>query len=416
MASIIPRQVPIKTKKISKKKKKISKKKTTFPLPILPQDVIFFNIFLHLPARFLLLLRSLSRSSLQMINNPHFVRNHAVLSSAHLLFFGFNHYSNLSPTLFGLQINRGPRSRNRITLHENFKLSAPFLNVILASCNGLLLLSCHKARSVLITNLVTKQCRYLPQPLIGHILSSPLNGYSGPIWQCLYGLTFDPSSNRYKVVHLSLDGAGSILCQVLTLGSSNCYWRLVSVLRPSRPGASINVNDRPVSIGQILYWVDGHSSTWHTTTVFDPSENHIMSMDVGREEFRRVKPPPYVKDLCRLFELGGHLALLSFDQVMVDIWVLQDYEREAWVKKHSTINKRLVKYLGFHGFAMNFELSCSLHDGMLIIFKSKNRLFKYDLEDDNFAEVKTHYGYLGPTPRTSTISNPCAHVDSLLWP
>ena len=407
MTKRIPPQIPIKANGVKKKGKR-SSKKTAITLPILPQDVIFFSIFIHLPAQFLLLLRCLSRSSLLQIDNSHFARNHADLASPRLLFFAFNHFHHAEATLLALQINRGQHCRNRITAHQNFKLGNLIAHSILASCNGLLLLRIAgpETRGVVIANPVRKQWRMLPQPL----------RFSDPRWQSLYGFVFDTSSNQYKVVHLLHGGAGSLLCEVLTLGLLNEGWRLINAPIPTRPAAVISANCRPIRINQILYWVDGHCKKWPTTTVFDPSEHYIMSMDVGKEEFRRIRPPNDAKGLCRLLELGGYLAVLCFDESMVDIWVLQDYDGEVWVQKHDTRNKSLVKHLGFHGWGKHFELSASLHDDKVIVFRSWKKLFKYDLELDCFAEVKTHYAYLGKTLKNAIISSPCVHVDTLIWP
>ncbi|XP_020249207.1 putative F-box protein At4g21240 [Asparagus officinalis] len=251
--------------------------------------------------------------------------------------------------------------------------------MILASCNGLLLLRIidSSTEGIVVANPAIKKWHMLPKPLAGP---------EGPYWDCLYSIVFDASSKLYKVVHLLLDLAGKLICEVITFGSPNQSWRRVNVPLPMRPGAIIDHKYNPFRIGQILFWVDGHSSMYPFNGVFNPSKHHIMSMDVVKEEFRRIKPPNFTTQICCLLDWGGKLALFNFDRIKIDAWVLQDYEGQVWMKKHSISNKRLLRYFWTHGWKIGFMLTASLHDGKVLIFNSRNKIYQYDIEYDLFAQ------------------------------
>lgn len=60
----------------------------------------------------------------------------------------------------------------------------------------------------------------------------------------------------------------------------------------------------------------------------------IVVFDTTSESFREMRAPA-VTYCADLFEMDDMLRMSTFDDVKtIDIWVLQDYEREVWALKH----------------------------------------------------------------------------------
>jgi F-box interacting protein len=72
---------------------------------------------------------------------------------------------------------------------------------------------------------------------------------------------------------------------------------------------------------------------WHPDE--SPNNNWIMVFDTTAESFRQMNAPP-IRGYHSLFEMGGMLSMYSSSvaATVIDVWVMQDYEREVWAFKY----------------------------------------------------------------------------------
>jgi F-box interacting protein len=72
---------------------------------------------------------------------------------------------------------------------------------------------------------------------------------------------------------------------------------------------------------------------WHLWRDKSPSDM-IMVFDTTSESFRKMHAPA-VPDVANLFEMGDMLSMSSYSgAAAIDIWVIEDYERETWAFKY----------------------------------------------------------------------------------
>ncbi|KAK9284039.1 hypothetical protein L1049_012299 [Liquidambar formosana] len=230
--------------------------------------------------------------------------------------------------------------------HEFFETRCSGL--IRGSCNGLLLLQDRILRRTLhVMNPITKQLMTLPK------CSSP-SACKQHI--CCYGLSFVPSTNEYKVVHLYDKGNyydSNIGCEILTLSySADFTWK--PVLYDNSRFQSIVLRGFSSSTGVsaigVLHWKV-------------PSEGFIMSSDVKTETFHGTGYPNCNTWSGFLFWPGGCLALVDWTSgFQLHIWVLKDLDGGLWVKQN-TVGLDLLGCL-----LASFNPTGVLENGVVILY------------------------------------------------
>jgi hypothetical protein len=73
---------------------------------------------------------------------------------------------------------------------------------------------------------------------------------------------------------------------------------------------------------------------WHVEQ-HERASNMIKVFNTTTESFRQMRAPA-VPGKANLFEMDGMLGMSSFNDAVttIDIWMTQDYEREAWALKY----------------------------------------------------------------------------------
>ncbi|CAM0953244.1 unnamed protein product [Alopecurus aequalis] len=63
----------------------------------------------------------------------------------------------------------------------------------------------------------------------------------------------------------------------------------------------------------------------------------ILVFDITTETFRKMRQPIAPSDNVLMFESGGKLGISRFndEETIVDIWMMEDYGAEVWVRKHT---------------------------------------------------------------------------------
>ncbi|KAF7025923.1 hypothetical protein CFC21_038074 [Triticum aestivum] len=180
---------------------------------------------------------------------------------------------------------------------------------LVASCDGLIIFFVDDFH-LFICNPATREHAPLPPPPNHH-------------WTLL-GMYPHTPTGEYRLLLYSYDGnqgnEPAHACQVLSLGSGqpprNVGW-------PDAISTGIMMElDPPVLFRGNLHWFPSCD---------DSESKMIMVFDTISELFRQMSPP-VVTDCADLFEIDGKLGMAILDlETTIDIWMLQDYEKEVWI-------------------------------------------------------------------------------------
>ncbi|XP_039837159.1 uncharacterized protein LOC120697838 isoform X2 [Panicum virgatum] len=125
------------------------------------------------------------------------------------------------------------------------------------------------------------------------------------------------------------------------------------------------------------------------------SPDHIVSFDLGTEEWRRDLQGPIsrnidskkvlrtIRNQLTLVELKGFLVISYYHQLVMDLWFLMDFETGLWVKEYSIQTESIVRRPSYA------EPLLVLDDGRLVIYlPAMGRLLICDPGSNTFSEVE----------------------------
>ncbi|TVU32612.1 hypothetical protein EJB05_24350, partial [Eragrostis curvula] len=238
-------------------------------VPVLPDDLVLWEILVRLPATVLLRCRTVCRSWRRLTSAADFVlAHHRRQPSLPLVTFdGDQHQSR---TLDAFDLRRSPAERRPVLRFHDYDRRGEF--TVIASCDGLLLLSLSNG-GFSICNPVTHQWTELPTSLTGvNVVGTYLHSSPGE-YRVLYWKWMD--GRRYQ--------GTSVVYYVLTVGSSA----------------------KPRCIGMI-------------DVMNQPSSFRSMPSPITSYHWAR----------SRLLEMDGVLGIshLYVMESVVKLWVLDDYE------------------------------------------------------------------------------------------
>ncbi|XP_010263422.2 PREDICTED: F-box protein At5g07610-like [Nelumbo nucifera] len=256
-------------------------------------DDLITNIFLHLPIKSLLRIKSVCKRWLSLISDPFFVNlRNRTTNVVSALFFKRVHSSEL----YFVFLDRN-NSNDDIPIRDlSFVEDSVGLEVT-HSCNGLI--CCRSRRrctdyfyfTYYICNPTTKQYRKLPPTLGGGVVHSFVN------------IAFDPcKSPHYKAICISSNDGWH--WQIEIYYSEIKQWRQIC----GEPFTSLGMNfDRGVLWNGAMHWIS--------------TEGSSLSFDVERECFRRMPSMPLIsidreyRNRMYLYigESQGHLYLIGTD-------------------------------------------------------------------------------------------------------
>ncbi|XP_027152451.1 F-box protein At5g49610-like [Coffea eugenioides] len=208
------------------------------------------------------------------------------------------------------------------------------LNMVLAPCNGLL---CIYRRYFLLgmigpfhlCNPITHQFEILPE-------------CSPQTWGHAIGFGHVPSTGEYKVVRIFTaefvhgdDIDGDFGCEIFSIKregnyySSSDSWRVINRSKCPYP-----IRNTAVFVNGRLHWVV------NTECRFPPDhDNAIIFFDLASETFGYVPHPPDYQheqeSSIYVLDLAGTLCLLDFDENLIRLWMLDDYDKGIWAETHN---------------------------------------------------------------------------------
>lgn len=168
-------------------------------------------------------------------------------------------------------------------------------------------------------------------PSIQKFTKLPSLGYTEREGLCrLYGFGYDHVSDTYKVVvvdwysddgsHYGLDKNQTMLH---TLGTNS--WRRIQ----NFPYTPFGADGSGTVVCGTINWLT--SKTWSATSLF------IVSLDLEKESYRELLPPPDHRVITVVnFMLGvlrDCLCLFSNDPTFTDVWLMKEYgNNDSWTK------------------------------------------------------------------------------------
>ncbi|KAL3715341.1 hypothetical protein ACJRO7_007122 [Eucalyptus globulus] len=204
------------------------------------------------------------------------------------------------------------------------------------ACNGLLLFA-HKG-------VVKNNPDLLLNPLTQEILRLPRAPDFQP-HKSVYGFGFDRSTNTYKMVQIDeidLDEeTRTCTVRARIYDFEKRSWRICRAPPPppsshsARPDGAFVFASRAgctfVFASGALYWF-----LYEYSPSGGPLARAMLSFDLTREEFNPIPiPDGLLRDVLHMHELEGSLALVHYPkEAHIDVWVLEDYRRREWTRKH----------------------------------------------------------------------------------
>ncbi|XP_059313387.1 F-box/kelch-repeat protein At3g23880-like isoform X1 [Lycium ferocissimum] len=365
----------------------ISSKDSILPMPNLPTELIT-EILLKLPVKSLLKFRSVSKSWLELISTPHFVKTHLLLST-----------SNKDYTHHGVMFKFASTSDHGVkdcslsallydSVTEALDLDYPGKNpngypCLVGSVNGLICLSIslfHGLDDLFIWNPSIRRYKKLPNYRLNYDEEEEEPG------DFKFGFGYDELQDDYKVVGAFPIYRYIALCRVevkiYSLRSNS--WRRIGDFqdRELKDHSAKFVNGK-------LHWLD--------------RGRNIISFDLADEKWAEVEQLSCFEG-CGWLNLGlfgSDLSVVSnYVHTRADVWVMKEYGvKESWTKMF-TIKSPEDGRTFFPSILMSNEGEILLQFG--------SRFAKYNPKDDSIR-------YLNVTNLASCIEAEI-FVKSLVWP
>ncbi|XP_057448181.1 F-box/kelch-repeat protein At3g23880-like [Lotus japonicus] len=362
------------------------------PLPSLPFDLIV-EILCRLPVKPLLRFRSVSKSWNSLISDPKFAKMHRRCSppdfTRHHLILGHTNSSNdfllTDYPLLSVFNAAVPAAATQL----DYPLNNPYrFDSIVGSCDGILCLSIDQSRSAVVWNPSTRIFKNLP-PLENPQLQGSCT---------LFGFGYDNLADRYKVVavfcyktvtggyrkYKTDDGEFyKTLVRVHTLGTNS--WREIQEFPLCVPFC--RQTGRFVS--GTVNWSASNESSWF-----------IISLDLGKESYRKLSPPDCGGVVWSLEVLRDCLCILYGDYDVCDVWLMKEYgNEESWTKLFSAPSPREL-------FAYDWALHITEDDEVLLMFDSK--FFLYNFRDNTLTspQIQNILGWIVPEVYVESLISP----------
>uniref|UniRef100_A0A0D9ZHA3 F-box domain-containing protein n=1 Tax=Oryza glumipatula TaxID=40148 RepID=A0A0D9ZHA3_9ORYZ len=276
----------------------------------LPEVLVVWDILVRLPPKPLLRCRLVCRAWRRLTSTRDFLLAHHRHQPSLPVFTGCRNCDVLTV------------DRRRRLLHPVARFDSSVFCVEEASCDGILVLwrkraiGAHSGVRFSICNPTTRQSGDIPLPLLTGFMLMGLYRHrpTGEYRLLLYRIEL-PASER--LVDVLIPGDRNA-CYVYTLGSGDLP-RCIGWPEAEANGASVLLHGS-------LHW-------------YKRIEDMILAFDITAESFRWMRSP-FGKAVWRafhgLFEINCMLGMYCCDDgaTFVDIWVLEDYEREVWSLKY----------------------------------------------------------------------------------
>ncbi|GJM98500.1 hypothetical protein PR202_ga15521 [Eleusine coracana subsp. coracana] len=320
------------------------------PATRITPDVIE-EILLRLPVSSLLRFRRVCKQWCNMINDPRFIREHALRAPKHLLLF-----------LPKFDISTGHRKifepNRAMKVNENWSpltWAASHIDPddhLFASCNGLLCF--YKTYMLKIANPASGQCLHISKP----------DGILLYDFHYLYSFGFHPVTGEYKILHFLREPqhykSGRPFhfdtIQVYTLGEDK--WKGIRT-----PRKCCMVNLGVVNVDGAMYWLteDEGTSCGMSLVSFDLREETFTSIQLPPltevKETASCAPPAFA---CYIAEIDNTVCTVAIPYHShvprwrrynaelcgrMDIWSLESLVKHKWFLKYSIQSPTVPRYV-----------------------------------------------------------------------
>ncbi|CAN6231222.1 unnamed protein product [Urochloa humidicola] len=290
---------------------------------ILPDHLVVWEILVRLPAKVLLRCRAVCRSWRRLTSASVFLlAHHQRQPSLPLVCFdgmirGHSDVANAAVEAFHLRGAPTTAERRPVLRFNDSACRRTFQ--VHASCDGLLLLSISSG-GLYICNPGTRQWNAVPSVARADVAGLFRHTLSGE-YRILYRRRYAHPVLHSAFYLLTVGFSGEARCIGLPLASHSIKEYISS-------GMWYAIHQcPPVLHCNCLHWVL-HSSM----------EKALIVFDTIAESFRQMCSPATANLLssAHLFGMDGRLAFskLNESKVVVEVWVLQDYETEVWSFKY----------------------------------------------------------------------------------
>ncbi|KAK9137228.1 hypothetical protein Sjap_007822 [Stephania japonica] len=327
-----------------------NRSRATTDMQIFPSEIIEC-ILSRLPVKSLLRFRCVSKSWLELISDPDFIKTH--LKQYNLINNDIKIMLKSDSIIYSLDIVDGNLV---VDPHRALKETG---EEILGSCNGLLYMF---GFCFWIWNPSTRERIKVPDSPDGPEESSR------EYCSISHGFGYDPIIDDYKVVEVHSydydDEAALSEARVYSFALNS--WRVITEF----PYACL---DRAGTLANgALHWVAHRCN--------DVSESHlVISFDIRSEEFQEVQLPQF-KDadggVCLgVAALAGSPSILRYGKSCLEVWVMKnDGVRETWAM-FTSIGQPL------YNPPTRLRPLCILKNGEILLDKDEEGLILYDLKD-----------------------------------
>ncbi|KAM7462977.1 hypothetical protein LguiA_031098 [Lonicera macranthoides] len=310
-----------------------------------PQELVV-DILSTLLAKSLCRFKCISKSFGTLISDSQFIKTHLTRRKEHnaILFYG-------SQIFFSTEFDES--FDKKVTLKKLDFLSSMW-EIVLDSCNGLVLLADKLYKSLILLNPSTRLCKELPSPSFQRKFS-----YGAVI----YGLGYDSSTDDHKIVKIYREYGIISTPRTKKIGVYSIKSGAWSETTYVQSFNTVNGAFRCVFVNGSVHWLakGGNGSLV------------IAAFDLAVEKFNYVQPPTaldYRNDTdYKLAVIGGCLCV--FDHLSSICG-----QRDVWVMKEYGIFESWAKISTFHPNTFLIRPMCLLSDGNLLMLLMK-RIYKY---------------------------------------
>ncbi|KAG8370565.1 hypothetical protein BUALT_Bualt14G0130300 [Buddleja alternifolia] len=276
-------------------------------------DEVILQILARLPIKPLFRSKCVCKSWYQLISDKYFTNL-------------YNEISFKNPMVLVEISDSCSESRSSLILIDNCRgvseFSLDFIKdrvKIRASCNGLLCCSSIPDKGVYyVCNPMTKECRLLPK-----IRERPVTRFRPDGEATLVGLACNVLTNKYNVVlagyHRSFGHRPERKFVCMVFDSEVNTWKKFVTLQDDQ-FTHMNRNQVVFANG-CLHWLTASCSC-------------VLVLDLGSEMWRKINLPNEVTsrsgNRVYLLELDGELSMIQISDCWMNIWLMEDYEREDW--------------------------------------------------------------------------------------
>lgn len=291
-------------------------------IPVLPHEIII-EILLKVPPESLLKFKCVSKSWLELISSPKFIKSHLKLTADDK---DYSHHKIIfQESASNFKVCRLPSLFYKERSTELFDLGSPMENPTIytwtvGSVNGLICLY-SKIEEAVLWNPTIKKSKKLPT--FGEKLRRDCSYY------CKYGFGYDESHDDYKVVVIqciSEDGGSyNTVVNIYSLKADS--WRTINKFQ-----GNFLINSPGKFVDGKLYWaLSADVNTFNMC--------NIISLDLADETWRMLELPASYGEASyplTLGVMGSHLSVLCLnchEQTYSDVWIMKDCGvKLSWTK------------------------------------------------------------------------------------